>query len=200
MFDIQKYLDELDSIVRKSNLSRTYLSQVSWALNYLKQQSLCDFDRRDPPNVIKSRWDSFEELIRPTPLDNLLKKDKNRWLKLQRWTGASKLIQVDNELLVSQKSKPRFHDQEAKELFQLMHRETLRLKFLSDAELRFARTGLMYLSIAAERARFQRDPKEMELVWRWIHPLLKKAGALDIFRTEPEAIKKIRNCIKDKPL
>jgi hypothetical protein len=117
---------------------------------------------------------------------------------LQEFAGRPHLIAIDAKPLPPPKPRSRFDGKEAKDIFRVLHGESVRLKVLTETELFLLQTGLMYLVVAAERARSQRDPKDMELVWRRIHPIMKRVGLLDLFNGEAEAVRRVRNCIKDK--
>ncbi len=188
---IDQYLQSLIRHSEKSDLPQTFKTRVISALNYFLQQTLCDQDKRQRPEVIKNNWLEFELLLKGTSLLDYFKKDKAAWAQFRSQLGIEPITPP-----VRQRTS-RFEGKDANELLRYLARKSEEQRTISDYEKNLMRVGLYYLETEAWKGRSQRNNQRIRFTWRLIQPIMRRVGLLDEFLGEEDAVRRIKAFISD---
>ncbi len=174
--------DALIARAHNLGLPASFLYDVIANLNYLRAQSIADFDRRDKADRIRECWTNLENKTRGLRLFEPVRAKHDAWPAILKFVDV-----VDSKYVPKPEPKPRV---ESKDPYVSWSVETL-LKDLLDrcnsmsvlpAEKRMLKLGLSYLKLEAERPRGRRNKEYIDEVWRIIWPLLHKNGVLEKYR------------------
>lgn len=193
---ITKYIEELIVHVRASQAPPTFKSQVVHALEYFKQQSLCDSNRRDPEAKIKAAWYELEKILMGTSLFDRFRSETPRWSAFMNALGVEKFPHGYGAPAPAKRS--RFADRTAEELMSHLARRCEDRTSFTNVERSLVCIGLYYLELEARRGRGQRNKQRIQQTWATIQPILRKIGVLNDFDGEDEAIKRIKFFISDR--
>ncbi|WP_374030011.1 hypothetical protein [Bdellovibrio bacteriovorus] len=141
------------------------------ALEYFKTQMLTDHDRRDSIHRIKNSWIDLERLLRGSNLFDSFRKDNLFWSSVEAAVGVSqKAVFLD----IKQQSQ---RTMTAEDFFCEIANSTAH-KLSEGPEKKLLLFGLWVLALEARLARPFRSQTRIEMVYKYIHPHLKRHGIL----------------------
>lgn len=199
----------LIEIAKKAQVKTTFKGQVIGALEYFEQQSLCDLDRRDSPQVLKIRFSEFKDLIKNIPIF------EDGGVQVQDAWRAARCFCFDAEpatLLVPSIERPRpktpaelYSRYEVSEFFSHLLREYG--SFTSNAKSRglgvsaeeeiLVIYGLEFLIASTHVPKMHRKISTLISTWKKVNPILKKSGLMDPFKDVRDIEYRLQLFLKD---
>jgi hypothetical protein len=185
--------------VSKVTMTPAFRSEVVAALDYFKQQALCDLDRRDQPLVIRSRWRELEGKTKGLGLFDEIKKRDEVWRVVRCFVydaePSSLLVPVVERAYV--KPTSRFHSATPEDFFELLSKEAERAPLLSPDESLALVHGLLFLKASAALPKPKRNTDKIRKVWASVHPTLKKLGLTEEFSRDETMKNRLRLFIEN---
>jgi hypothetical protein len=168
-------------------------------IEYFRQQSLCDFDRRESPLRIAQNWRTFSDEVKATGLLTPFRNDKNFWRDVAVFVGEFRVERVPMGIPPeAKKAKPPFHSWDVHTFFEALVKEAERTAFTSPEEKKIAVLGLRYLYLEAKRGRLNRDKKACKETWLSIWPSLEKAKLLAKYKEATQLKDRLKFFLENK--
>jgi hypothetical protein len=151
-------------------------------LEYLKTQTLCDLDRRDKFQDIRSAWESLQREAFKIKAFEKFKADQSFWNPLEVFVGAA--TPYFHKPPPATKPSDPYEKWDASNLLRHLEDQASQKPVLEHMEWIALRVGLMYLHSQAQLPRMSQDKnrKGIQFVYEAIRPLLIKSKLLDPFR------------------
>lgn len=176
--------------VSKVSMTPAFKTEIVAALEYFKQQALCDLDRRDQPLAIRSRWRELEGKTKGLGLFDDIKKRDEVWRVVRCFVydaePSSLLVPVVERPPVVAVSK--FESWTPEDFFEHVYKRAELAPKISPEEEMALTHGLMFLKASASLPKARREQHKIKSVWKSIHPILTRLNVMTEFSKE-EALK-----------
>lgn len=157
-----------------------YKDQMIERLDFLRLQSLCDFDRRKPTSVLREVWKEVDRDMSTHGLYDCYKPSKRVWESIGMFVEVGQFKPVALKAVPLKTTSP---DVSVAEIFELMRKDStgvpsIKLKL-------HLKAGLTFLSEEAKKPLALRNQEAIRATWKDLHPDLKARAILQPFEKEP---------------
>ncbi len=166
-------------------IPREYKDAMIGKLDFLRTQSLCDFDRRKPTEQLREVWKEVDRDMATHGLYDLYKPSRRVWDTIGMFVevGQFKPVASKPAPQVKGKTKSPFHDSTIIEIFETMRKDSSGVPSIK-AKLKL-KSGLTFLIDEAQKPVVLRNHDGIIATWKDLHPELKTRAILKPFEAEP---------------
>lgn len=162
-------------------ISREYKDAMIGKLDFLRTQSLCDFDRRKPAPVLREVWKEVDRDMSTHGLYDRYKPSKRVWETIGMFVEVGQFKPVALRSVALKKTDTQ--DPSVAEIFELMRKDS---GGVSSIKLKLhLKAGLTFLAEEAKKPLALRNQEAIRNTWKDLHPDLKARAILQPFETEP---------------
>ncbi len=166
-------------------IPREYKDAMIGKLDFLRTQSLCDFDRRKPTAQLREVWKEVDRDMSTHGLYDLYKPSRRVWDTIGMFVEVGQFKPVASKPAPQTKGKTKspFHDSTIIEIFETMRKDSSGVPSIK-AKLKL-KSGLTFLIDEAGKPAVLRNQDGIIATWKDLHPELKARAILKPFETEP---------------
>ena len=171
---VSRYFEILILEVKKLSLAREIRNDIIEKLLFLKQQSLCDFERRQSASELRQVWKNVDRQMNQHGIYDRFEPSKKLWETIGMFVEVAQFRPVanrDHSPLAYANVTRLFETMSA-----LGEQAKIRKSVLND---------LIYLREESKRPPAMRNLRQVQTTWKRIHSDLKKHSILKKFEAEP---------------
>lgn len=184
----ERFQKLIDHVTRSEDIEASKKRHICASLEYFKRQMLSDSDRRDSDNRILQSWREFQLIMKGSRVFQQFESDQSFWPALETSVGLERTVAPSMPI-------PPRRPITAEEFFADLA-SSVNSGLKEGPEKRLILFGLWYLQVEARLARPFRSQSRIEIVYRYLHPLLKTKGFLQKFDGNKEVEGVVRYFIK----
>lgn len=180
---ISMYFNALISEVNALAIPREYRDDMLAKLQFLRDQSLCDYDRRKPTSELREVWKNVDRAMAQHGLYERYKPSKKAWETIGMFVEIAQFRPTPSKKMAAPLPPSPYGQMTVTQLLEAMNAACGDISFI---KVRTAiRASLKYLEEESKKPVSARDLREIAETWRRIHPELKKRAILRPFEEEP---------------
>ena len=177
---ISRCFDALIFEVNALPIPREYKDAMIGKLNYLRTQSLCDFDRRHSTSALREVWKEVDRDMATHGLYDRYKPSRRVWDTIGMFVEVGQFKPV---ALKPVKVQSPYQDATVVEILEAMRKEAAGVPMIK-IKLQL-KAGLTFLIEEAKKKSDVRNHSAIVATWKDLHPDLKKSAILQPFEVEP---------------
>ncbi|CAN5635144.1 hypothetical protein BH10BDE1_BH10BDE1_10740 [soil metagenome] len=185
------YFKMLIAEVAKLRIPAEIRDDILAKLEFLKTESLCDFDRRKPASALREVWKNVDRQMAQHGLYNQYRPSKTMWETIGMFVEIGMFRPAPTERVARTTGGTLTPDFSFSipDLLNQIQRECRSIS--TPLERTRSEQSLRYLEEESRRPLPMRNQKEILATWKRIHPDLKKHAVLKKFEGEPMKTKLI---------
>ncbi len=152
-------------------------------LEFLRTQSLADFDRRKPTADLREVWKNVDREMSQHGLYDRYTPSKHVWDTIGMFVEVGQFRPVPAKPAPIVKPPSKLIGMDVTNLLRSMNDECSGIPFVK--ERMPLKTTLTFLEDESTKPKYLRNQTEIRVAWKRIHPELKKRKVLDQFEEEP---------------
>lgn len=166
-------------------IPREYKDAMIGKLDFLRTQSLCDFDRRRPTSELREVWKEVDRDMATHGLYDLYKPSRRVWDTIGMFVEVAQFKPVATKPAPHTKAREKslYQDSTIIEIFEVMRKDSSGVPSIK-AKLKL-KTGLSFLIDEAKKPAALRNHEGIVATWKDLHPELKTRAILKPFEAEP---------------
>lgn len=179
------YFEMLIAEVAKLGIGSEIRDDILAKLEFLKTESLCDFDRRKPASALREVWKNVDRQMTQHGLYDQYRPSKTMWETIGMFVEIGMFRPAPSVRIVRTSGGTLTPDYSLS-IPDLLKQITRECKSISPPVARArSEQSLRYLEEESRRPLPMRNQKEILATWKRIHPDLKKHAVLKNFEGEP---------------
>jgi hypothetical protein len=168
-------------------IPREYKDAMIGKLDFLRTQSLCDFDRRKPTAQLREAWKEVDRDMATHGLYDRYKPSRRVWDTIGMFVEVGQFKPIAAKSAATDAAtdaiKSKYHEASIIEIFELMRKDSSGVPSIK-AKLKL-KAGLTFLIDEATKPLALRNHDVIVATWRDIHAELKIRSILKPFESEP---------------
>ena len=177
---VSHYFEVLIREVKRLALSTEVESDILEKLLFLKQQSLCDFERRESTSELRLIWKNVDRQMSQHGIYDRFQPSRRLWETIGMFVEVAQFRPIANRDLSSASQVKSLAYANVSRLFEIMSAacrdSTVRSSVAHD---------LIYLKEESKLPPAMRNTRQIQTVWKRVHSDLKRYSILKDFETEP---------------